>query len=58
MSTQIQIFNMINFQHKYKKIGSNVTSMLPLSFDKLNFFKHLIKTKPWTCAKDDIHELI
>jgi hypothetical protein len=56
MSTQIQILIMVNFQHKYKKVGSNVTFVLPLNFDKLNFFKHLIKTKPWTCAKDDTHE--
>jgi hypothetical protein len=43
MSTQIQIFNMINSQHKHKKVGSVCFKsliieafMLPLSFDELN----------------------
>jgi hypothetical protein len=43
MSTQIQILNMVFFQHKHKKVGSNSfkslimeASMLPLSFYELN----------------------
>jgi len=43
MSPQIQILNMANFQHKHKKIDSNLflnlimeASMLPLNFDELN----------------------
>jgi hypothetical protein len=43
MSTQIQILSMGNFQHKHKKIDSNLflnlileAFMLPLNFDELN----------------------
>jgi len=39
MSTQIHILNMVNFQHRHKKVGFNVAFMFPLSFDDLNFFQ-------------------